>query len=231
MCYAIYPLATGFMPIEDEAVDLHEGITLSMKQIPAISFLLSNGTENVLVDTGMPKTKIAQKHRANSVQPPGYSIEEKLSSKGIAIKSLSAIIFTHLHWDHCAYLHKFKGITKIVQILELEFAIKPSPKFIQSYKEATFILEDADLNKINGTTHYNSEISIFQTPGHSPGHQSVLVQTDQGPVIIAGDSIWLSDGIFLPPRKFTNKTFAEKTYANLLNLKIPLLCSHDQSVL
>ncbi|MGD2126089.1 MAG: hypothetical protein PVG99_08425 [Desulfobacteraceae bacterium] len=67
--------------------------------------------------------------------------------------------------------------------------------------------------------------------GHSPGHQSMMVQTHAGPYILAGDAAWYDPEKGLsPPRKAAHPEDAKQSFHDLLKPEIPILASHDPSV-
>ena len=91
------------------------------------------------------------------------------------------VINTHLDFDHCGGNRLFPGIPIHVQRTELEAA--QSPRYITewiAFEGATYVEHDGEAEILPG-------IRVVPTPGHSPGHQSVLVDTEDGLVIVAGD--------------------------------------------
>jgi glyoxylase-like metal-dependent hydrolase (beta-lactamase superfamily II) len=54
-----------------------------------------------------------------------------------------------------------------------------------------------DMAPINITEH----ISMIPTPGHSPGHMSVVVQTDEGPYVLAGDAVCTRENLMPLPER------------------------------
>jgi glyoxylase-like metal-dependent hydrolase (beta-lactamase superfamily II) len=200
--------------------------------VPAIAYLVTDERHHVLVDTGMPKTAETLKHRPNSVQPAGFDIVNRLKQKGLFPDQLHAIILSHLHWDHCAYVACFPGVRKLIQGSEVAFAANPPLDCRLSYKGAKAALEDPNLEIINGEMTYDSKITLIPTPGHSPGHQSIKVQTSVGPFILTGDAVWSAgnQGLSLP-RKATSPVAAKNSLNTLVESHIPLLGSHDPFLL
>lgn len=230
MGYKIYPLNTGFLLADVENQSDQRPGPHSSQHVPATAFLVTNGNHHLLFDTGSPPTAEVLKHRPNSAQPRGFDIVNRLEQKGLFPQALHAIVLSHLHWDHCAYLDQFSGVRKLVQKKETDFAADPSPDYRLSYQGADLLLADPDLEVIQDNFRYNSEIQLIPTPGHSPGHQSMMVLTHAGPHILAGDAAWCDPKKgWLPPRKAIDPEDAKKSFQGLLKSQIPLLASHDPS--
>lgn len=203
----------------------------STHHVPALSFLLSNGKKRVLIDTGMPSTREALEHRISTAQPRGFGIVARLAHLGLSPKHISAIVLTHLHWDHCAYMTQFEGIPKLVQKKEADFANRPPAAYRLSYRRAGHVLNDPATQLIDQEFRLNSDILLFCTPGHTPGHQSVGVHTDTGLVVIAGDAAWPGGTGLFPPRKAVDSQAAGKSFRQLFHFGSRILASHDPRVL
>jgi N-acyl homoserine lactone hydrolase len=92
------------------------------------------------------------------------------------------VINTHLHFDHCGGNRLFAGTPIYVQRLERQTAREEDytiPEWVE--------FEGAAYVELEGEAEVLPDIRVVPTPGHSPGHQSVLVTTDDGLVVIAGD--------------------------------------------
>jgi N-acyl homoserine lactone hydrolase len=92
-----------------------------------------------------------------------------------------AIINTHLHFDHCGGNRRFAGTPTFVQRGELEAAVEPDylVEWVRFPGESYVELE-GDATLFEG-------VSVLFTPGHSPGHQSVVVDGDDGLIVLGGD--------------------------------------------
>jgi glyoxylase-like metal-dependent hydrolase (beta-lactamase superfamily II) len=83
----------------------------------------------------------------------------------------------------------------MVQRAELEFAKNPHPAMALSFDEKLF--RDLDFELVEGNKKIMEGIDILFTPGHTPGGQSVAVETVQGLAIITGFCCTLDN--FEPP--------------------------------
>jgi N-acyl homoserine lactone hydrolase len=92
-----------------------------------------------------------------------------------------AIINTHLHFDHCGGNRRFAGTPTFVQRAELEAAVEPD------YLVDWVRFPGESYVELEGDATLFEGVSVLFTPGHSPGHQSVVVDGDDGPIVLGGD--------------------------------------------
>ena len=94
---------------------------------------------------------------------------------------VAAVINTHLHFDHCGGNRRFAGTPTYVQRAELEAAVETGlPRRLGAFHGESYVELDGDADLFDG-------VSVLFTPGHSPGHQSVVVETGDGLVVLGGD--------------------------------------------
>src|ERR1700742_5224006 len=98
---------------------------------------------------------------------------------------ISLVINTHLHFDHCGQNAVFKHAAFHVQRAELERARHESPQLADwfDFAGARFELLDGDTEIVPG-------LSVMTTPGHTAGHQSVVVRGAGGGGLMVGDAAY-----------------------------------------
>jgi glyoxylase-like metal-dependent hydrolase (beta-lactamase superfamily II) len=254
MPLTIRPLNTGFVTTVPRQYLYHHSV-LPYRQVPEgrvdlpiFSFLIQGGGDLILVDTGMAWTERAGAfHHPGSRQPEGMAIHERLADLGLSCLDVDLVILTHLHWDHCYYLDRFAKAAVMVHQREREFAYDPIPLYYKSYEHPflgiTRPFEGVPLIDLKGETRPAPGIAVLETPGHSPGHVSVEVETAQGPFIIAGDSVFVPENLepveelgydLCPPGRFYDIV---ETWGSIRKQKARaaapdrILCSHDQGLL
>jgi N-acyl homoserine lactone hydrolase len=97
-------------------------------------------------------------------------------------RDVVCVINTHLHFDHCGGNRLFAGTPIHVQRAEREASRADDytiPEWVE-FDGATYVEHDGEAEILPG-------VRLLPTPGHTPGHQSVLVDTDDGVVVLAGD--------------------------------------------
>jgi len=197
--YHIWPLKTGTIVV-DKGGYVTRGIGDGQRvEIPATAWYLTDGRRKVMVDLGMCHTALADWHHKGSWQAPGEAIHEQLQALGVQPAEIEVVIFTHLHWDHCHHLERFPGARLVVSAQEYAFALNPIPPYFKSYEHSALGTKAPYLGRtfdtISGEIEILPGLVAFPTPGHSPGHISVAVNTSHGVHVIAGDAIFAYDNL------------------------------------
>jgi len=136
------------------------------------AFLIRHPDGPILADTGIGPTHpgIDAMYR-----PTRYAMLEALASLGFAVGDIRLVINTHLHFDHCGGNRIFPGTPIFVQGAEFEAARAEH-------------FPDAQYRLLRGQAEVARGVSVLPTLGHTIGHQSVVVDSEDGPVIIAGQA-------------------------------------------
>jgi glyoxylase-like metal-dependent hydrolase (beta-lactamase superfamily II) len=127
------------------------------------------------------------------------SFEDALARVGLTPESVDMVILTQLHYDHCGNLYKCVNAEAVVQKAEVKYGFSPHPVSAMSYDSTLF--SRAKLHMVEGDTRIDEGIELLFTPGHTPGCQSVAVQTAKGKAIITGFCCSMDN--FVLPREVT----------------------------
>jgi len=114
------------------------------------------------------------------------ALPEVLREAGVDPGEISAIANCHLHADHSGQNLLFPGIPIYVQPAEWAVAHGPDDYTVLDWVDfpgASIRLTEGDHEPVPG-------IRVFATPGHSPGHQSLVVETPDGPLLLAGQAVY-----------------------------------------
>ena len=107
----------------------------------------------------------------------------QLALLGLAPGDITALILTHGHIDHVGALPLF---TCPVLLTKAERA-EPRPSYFGSARPIGW--PDVPYHCITAETRICDGLTLIPTPGHSPGHLSLLVTLPEGAVILAADAI------------------------------------------
>jgi len=156
--------------------------------------IISEG-EKILVDTGIGQLpeKHARFHKI--IRKPGEGLEAQLKALGIRPEEIDIVVNTHLHFDHCGNNALFKNAKFYVQVGELRYAYAPDRFMKNAYVREFFDLE-VDYVPVRGRYKLTEHVTLIPTPGHTPGHQSVVVELPDGRnVVYCGDAATLRECI------------------------------------
>jgi len=151
-------------------------------KLEVAGFLIEGATKKILVDTGSWADLMKKYWPGKGVD--FQTLEEALGKEGLTFDDIEIIIQTHLHHDHCGYTSQFKNADVYVQEEEWIFSKAPHPLQAQYYPPELF--EGWKVRLIRGDYEIYPGISILHTPGHTPGTQSVAVNTKEGKAVIPG---------------------------------------------
>lgn len=149
--------------------------------LPVSGFLVPYRGGRLLFDTGM--SPIDQNTRAR-YHPRLRTMVDALGSVGARVTDIDVIANCHMHADHAGGNHHFPNVRVVVQHAELEAARQPDFTFPQY----AFDYPGAQLDVVEGETDVAPGLRLVPTPGHTPGHQSLLVDTDEGRWLLAGQA-------------------------------------------
>ncbi|MHB1005091.1 MAG: MBL fold metallo-hydrolase [Chloroflexota bacterium] len=153
---------------------------------------------NAIVDTGLG-TNLSDKERDRVWGlGPGPRLLENLAAVGLRPEEVDLVVNTHLHIDHCGgntirrdgrLVPTFPRARYVVQRREWEDAMQPNERTKTSYLPDLLrpVAEAGLLSLVDGYSQLNPYLRCMPTPGHTPGHQSVLVASGSDKALYLGD--------------------------------------------
>jgi len=194
---ALHALQNGFMGFERAGLFYGE-FSAERVQIPIPCWLVRASDAVLLFDTGLSPRAIPGLMRND---PMARFTEEdllvhRLEALGLLPDDVDLVVLSHLHYDHAGGAQLFPGSELIVQKDEYGFAHYPASIFESFYYRKNFDLPDARWRLLDGDAELVPGVTALRTDGHTPGHQSLLVELpDTGPVVLAGDCCYWQEHI------------------------------------
>lgn len=165
--------------------------------VPFSACLIDTDEGPVLVETGINPEGLrdpveAAGERASAMKlilRKEDDIRARLKEIGLKPAEVRTVILSHMHWDHAGGCKFFSHATFVVQRAEYRFALYPDSAFRKPYVRHLFEgMLNLDLREGDGEVVPG--VWVISSPGHTPGHQSVLVTLpESGKMLLALDAI------------------------------------------
>ena len=134
---------------------------------------------------------------------PDQALHPQLRARGVEPRDVRVIVMTHLHLDHASGVSEFPDATFVVDGREWEAATAPRglPRgYYHSHFDHAFDWRTLDYGaaEVDSFATFGQAIDLFgdgsvrvlSTPGHSFGHQSVLLRLGDREALLAGDAAY-----------------------------------------
>jgi N-acyl homoserine lactone hydrolase len=185
--------------------------------IPVTFFVVKHGKDWVAFDTGnnsmVAKDPVGYWSEAvtNAYYPVMKDYEEfhlQVKKLGIDPKDFKAVIISHGHLDHAGAIDNFKGTNVPIYLQQKELELIKDA--VASGKRTAYIPDDfkvineLNIKPVNGVFDVFGDQTVvaFPTPGHTEGHQSLLVKQSGGkPLVLAADAMYTMENMVdaIPP--------------------------------
>jgi N-acyl homoserine lactone hydrolase len=147
---------------------------------PCLGYLIVHPDGLLLFDTGMGEDPWVDGH----YRPRRRPLTDALMRVDALVDDIDLVTNCHLHFDHCGGNPQLAGRPIFTQAVELEAA-----RTIEDYTLPELIdTAGAHYELLSGEAEILPGVLVIPTPGHTNGHQSVVVRRSDGTVIVAGQS-------------------------------------------
>lgn len=185
--------------------------------IPVPFFVIRHGNDWVAFDTGN-NAMVAKDPKAywseavvkayTPVMKPEEEFKIQIKKLGLTPKQFKCAVISHGHLDHAGAIDNFVGTDVPLYFQKAEMPV--IKKAIASGKRTAYIPGDfKQISKLNVKVvdgvfdvFGDGTVVAFPTPGHSPGHQSLVVRLSDGqPLVLCADAMYTLENMFdvIPP--------------------------------
>ena len=181
----LYVLDCGTLVDRDPSV---YGLPAARVEMADPCFLVVHPRGTLLWDTGLGEVVGSRPARNRNDRLP-RTLKGQLAEIGYAPADITYLALSHLHADHAGNANDYAGSTWIVQRAERDYMFSdalPADNNSNEYRA----LRDSRAIVIDGDhdVFADGSVAIVSTPGHTPGHQALLVRLPRtGAVLLSGD--------------------------------------------
>jgi len=148
---------------------------LAFEPFPVHAWAIRHPDGVILVDTGIGEGSDV----IDSLYAPQIvALEAALLTIGLDIGDIAAVVLSHLHFDHCG---QQRLVDAPVFVQATEHAEARQPRY--TVPEWAAIPPDR-LRLVDGDEVIADGVHLVATPGHTPGHQSVVIEADGRCVVL-----------------------------------------------
>src|SRR3984885_2902343 len=210
-------------------------------------WLIKHGSEWLLWDTGVPESAHSDP-RGWSTLPKlivyhlDKTLTDQLAEIGLKPRDIARVAISHTHGDHIGNVGLSPNSTILMQQAEYSWIHSlngPNDDVNQLMALARKLLgTPKNLQLIDGDTDVfgDGSVTLVSTPGHTPGHQSLLVHLKKsGFIILSGDVAHLEENFKknIVPSLNTDKAKSiasmERVRQMIATYKATFFINHDKS--
>ncbi len=147
---------------------------------PVLGYVARTTAGVLVLDTGLGQ---ADQETEDWYRPRRVGIERALGTVGLAVEDVDLVVNCHLHFDHIGGNPSFVGPPILVQRRELETA-----RGTEYTVPALVDFPGARYEPLDGEAEVAPGVHLIPTPGHVDGHQSVVLECEDGSIVLAGQA-------------------------------------------
>jgi N-acyl homoserine lactone hydrolase len=189
---SLHALQNGFMGAQRSLLFYGE-FSDAATRIPIAAYLIRTSDGNVLFDTGLSPRALPGLRRNDPLArfEEADLLVNRLDALGLRPDDVSTVVLSHLHYDHAGGTDLFPRSELCVQKDEYAYAHYPASFFAPFYYRKNFDLPGYRWRLLDGDTELAPGLTVLRSDGHTPGHQSLLVELPESePVLLTGDACY-----------------------------------------
>lgn len=203
----------------------------TLVDVPVWGAAVEGNGLKILVDTGV-STPERWSHMGPVWHEQDETLDAALAQLGWGVNDIDIVINSHLHWDHSDNNWRLPNARFYVSLAEWEYAKDPTEGqkklYVADFNKAplsvmNYVLVNQDLFEVV------PGIKTIETPGHSAGHQSILINTAEGLLCVAGDAACFMENLTTPtpPGGLTSAVQAFASIEKMRRAADRIFMNHD----
>jgi N-acyl homoserine lactone hydrolase len=172
-----------------ELPESHPAVSLG-RTIPVHGFLIHHPDGPILVDTGVG---FGNQFIDDLYTPTRTELDVALAEQGVELEEVVAVVNSHLHFDHCGQNPALFGGSTAFYSQAIEVDTVRADEYYTDRRWA--LCPSTQQRLVDGDEDIADGVKILATPGHTVGHQSVLIQAGKERVVVGGQLVWNADEI------------------------------------
>jgi N-acyl homoserine lactone hydrolase len=189
---SLYAVQNGFLGFQRSGL-FYGDFSTELVQIPITCYVVRTSDATLLFDTGISPRAVPGLLRNDPLARFGDEdlLVHRLDAIGLTTDDVDMVVLSHLHFDHAGGAQFFSKSELIVQRDEYATAHYPPPFLTSFYYRKNYELPGYRWRLLDGDAELVPGVTVVRSDGHTPGHQSLLVELPEtGPVILAGDACY-----------------------------------------
>lgn len=192
--------------------------------LPIQGFLLKTPSHNILVDSCVGNDKTVPR-TPDWHQRSGTRFQSSLGAAGVSFADIDYVLCTHLHTDHVGWntqlvdgrwMPTFPNARYLMPAADEKFHREnPGDMYVESVLP---VVEAGQAELAHNEHMLGDHVSLIPTPGHTPGHVSIMIKSSNGQAVITGDAIHSTVQCWYPQWHFKYDAEAELAVSSRIQL-------------
>ena len=151
-------------------------------------YLIRSGDRYILWDTGLPNALEGKQEESGTDRMSlTRSVTRQLAEMGVGPEQINFIGISHYHYDHTGQAADFANSTLLIDQRDWD-VVKGRQDLSANFTPWISGGSTVQTVTYDHDVFGDGSVIMLKTPGHTPGHRSLLVRlADRGPILLSGD--------------------------------------------